>query len=175
MRRTATAVTAALFTVLLAGGCSDGDGGGDGKTDASPAPASSSPAAVESESAAAAAPKLSEEWGPKLDAASDSSKPSVCKTVGSTACVDHVTELTELVYDVRDAIDTAGATAVYPKTLEAIQDVEDASASYAEGGCAGSTDETLADGSVCGGYVATLLLGPATVSMTMTTDELTAQ
>lgn len=172
MRRTATAVTAALFTVLLAGGCSDGDGGGDGKADASPAPATSSPAAVESETAAA--PKLSTVWGPKLDAATSSGKDDVCKTVGSKPCVDHITELTELVYDVRDAIDTAGATAVYPKTLEAIDDVEDASASYAEGGCAGSSGETLADGSVCGGWVATLLLGPATLSMTMTTDELTA-
>lgn len=173
MRRTATAVTAALFTVLLAAGCSSGDGGGDGKTDASSAPASSTPAAVESESTAT--PKLSAEWGPKLDAASDSSKPSVCKTVGSKPCVDHITELTQLVYDVRDAIDTAGATPVYPKTLEAIGNVEDASGSYAEGGCAGSSEETLADGSVCGGYVATLLLGPATLSMTMTTDELTSQ
>ncbi|MGW0015375.1 hypothetical protein ACWDVX_37215 [Streptomyces tendae] len=172
MRRTTTVVTAALFTVLLAGGCSDGDG--DGKTDASSAPASSSPAAAESETTAAAAPKLSEEWGPKLDAATSSGKDDVCKTVGSTACVDHITELTELVYDVRDAIDTAGATAVYPKTLEAIDDVEAASGSYAEGGCAGSSGETLADGSVCGGYVATLLLGPATLSMTMTTDELGA-
>ncbi|MFD8488652.1 hypothetical protein [Streptomyces sp. NPDC059712] len=158
--------------MLLAGGCSSGDGGGDGKADASPAPATSSPAAVESETAAA--PKLSEEWGPKLDAATDSSKPNVCKEVGSQPCVDHITELTELVYDVRDAIDTAGATVVYPKTVEAIGNVEDASASYAEGGCAGSSEETLADGSVCGGYVATLLLGPATLSMTMTTDELTA-
>lgn len=171
MRRTATAATAALFTVLLAGGCSSG--GGDGKAESSPTPATSSPAAVESETAAA--PKLSEEWGPKLQAATDSSRDDVCKTVGSQACVEHITELTELVYDVRDAIDTAGATASYPKTLEAIDDVEDASASYAQGGCAGSTDETLADGSACGGYVATLLLGPATLSMTMTTDELTAQ
>ncbi|WP_432185466.1 hypothetical protein [Streptomyces tendae] len=173
MRHTTAVVTAALFVVLLAGGCSGGDGGGDGKADASPAPATSSPAVVDSESAAA--PKLSEEWGPKLDAATSSGKDDVCKTVGSKPCVDHITELTELVYDVRDAIDTTGATAVYPKTLEAIDDVETASASYAEGGCAGSTDETLADGSVCGGYVATLLLGPATLSMTMTTDELTAQ
>ncbi|MGQ4393770.1 hypothetical protein ACN6K5_003556 [Streptomyces violaceoruber] len=175
MRRTTTAaVTAALFTVLLAAGCSSGDGGGDGKADASPTPATSTPAAAESETAAAA-PKLSEEWGPKLDAATSSGKDDVCKTVGAKPCVDHITELTELVYDVRDAIDTAGATAVYPKTVEAIGNVEDASASYADGGCAGSSEETLADGSVCGGYVATLLLGPATLSMTMTTDELTAQ
>lgn len=172
MRRTATAVTAALFTVLLAGGCSSGDGGGDGKTESSPTPASSSPAVVESETAAA--PKLSEEWGPKLDAATSSSKDDVCKTVGAKPCVDHITELTELVYDVRDAIDTAGATASYPDTVEAIGKVEDASAAYAEGGCAGSSGETLADGSECGGWVATLLLGPANVNLTMTTDELTA-
>lgn len=172
MHRTATAVTAALFVVMLAGGCSSGDGGGDGKADASPTTATSSPTIAET--VTAAAPKLSEEWGPKLDAAGDGAPEGVCKTVGTEDCVTHITELTELVYDVRDAIDTAGATAVYPKTLEAIDDVEAASGSYAEGGCAGSSGETLADGSVCGGYVATLLLGPATLSMTMTTDELTA-
>lgn len=167
MRRT-TAVTAALFAVMLAGGCSDGDG----KADASPTTATSSPTIAESE--AAAAPKLSEEWGPKLDAAGDGAPEGVCKTVGSQACVEHITELTELVYDVRDAIDTAGATAAYPETMDAIQDVEDASAGYAEGGCAGSSEATLAEGSVCGGYVATLLTGPGIVSLTMTTDELTA-
>ncbi|WP_461712182.1 hypothetical protein [Streptomyces sp. DSM 41013] len=174
MRRTATAVTAALLTVLLAGGCSSGDGGGDGKADASPAPATAAPSAAESETATAA-PKLSTEWGPKLDAATSSGKDDVCKTVGSQACVDHITELTELVYDVRDAIDTAGATASYPDTVEAIEKVEGASSSYAEGGCAGSSEATLADGSECGGWVATLLLGPANVNLTMTTDELTAQ
>ncbi|MFJ3043641.1 hypothetical protein [Streptomyces tendae] len=173
MHRTTAAAAAVLLLTVLTAGCSDGDGGGDGKAESSSAPATSSPAAAESETAAT--PKLSEEWGPKLDAATSSGKDDVCKTVGAKPCVDQITELTELVYDVRDAIDTAGATAVYPKTVEAIGNVEDASASYAEGGCAGSLGETLADGSVCGGYVATLLLGPATVSMTMTTDELTAQ
>ncbi|MEU5742034.1 hypothetical protein ABZ784_29085 [Streptomyces tendae] len=169
MRRTVTA-TAVLAALLLAAGCSSGDDG-DRKTDASPTSATSSEAPAESETAAAA-PKLSAEWSPKLQAATSSSQDDVCKTVGAKACVTHITELTELVYDVRDAIDTAGATAVYPKTLEAIGDVEDASASYAEGGCAGSSEETLLDGSECGGYVATLLLGPSVVDMTMTTDEL---
>ncbi|MFJ6069088.1 hypothetical protein ACIQHU_39365 [Streptomyces tendae] len=172
MRRTVTATAAVLLGVLLATGCSSGDDG-EGKADGTPAPATSSAAPSESETAAAA-PKLSAEWSPKLQAATSSGQDDVCKTVGAKPCVDHITRLTELVYDVRDAIDTAGATAVYPKTLEAIGDVEDASASYAEGGCAGSSEATLMDGSECGGYVATLLLGPSMVDMTMTTDELTA-
>ncbi|KPC69090.1 hypothetical protein ADL27_55020 [Streptomyces sp. NRRL F-6602] len=172
MRRTATAATAALLTVLLAGGCSDGTGGGGGKADSSPAPASSAPAA--GAETAAAAPRLSEEWGTKLQAATRSSQDDVCKTVGSKPCVDHITTLTELVYDVRDAIDTAGQAAAYPKTLAAVDDVEEASGAYAEGGCAGSSEATLLDGSECGGYVATLLLGPSMLDIRMTTDELAA-
>ncbi|WP_053143228.1 hypothetical protein [Streptomyces ambofaciens] len=171
MRHTATAA-AALLVAALAAGCSSGDGGEDGKPEASPAPATSS--AAPSETTPAAAPTLSTEWQPKLDAATAGDHDNVCKTVGSQACVDHITKLTELVYDVRDAIDTAGATAAYPKTMDAIQDVEDASTAYAEGGCAGSSEETLGEGVACGGYVATLLVGPGTVSLTMTTDELTA-
>ncbi|MBZ6211666.1 hypothetical protein KVH31_34790 [Streptomyces olivaceus] len=170
MRRTVTAVTAALLAVLLTGGCSDGNGGGDGKADASPAPATSTPA----DEPETAAPKLSEEWGPKLQAATRSSRDDVCKTVGSKPCVEHITTLTELVYDVRDAIDTAGAGAAYPKTLAAVDDVEEASGAYAEGGCAGSSEATLLDGSVCGGYVAALLLGPSMLDIRMTTDELAA-
>lgn len=168
MRRTTT-VTAVLFAVLLAGGCSSG--GEDGKAEAKPA---ASTPTVEASPSQTAPPKLSVEWGPKLDAATDSGQPDVCKEVGSKGCVTHITKLTQLVYDVRDAIDTAGATPVYPKTVEAIGDVEDASGAYAEGGCQGSTEATLDEGSVCGGYVATLLLGPATLSMTMATDEVTA-
>ncbi|WP_157849380.1 hypothetical protein [Streptomyces violaceorubidus] len=170
MRHTTTA-TAAVLLAVLAAGCSSGDDG-DGKADGSPAPSTSSAAPAESETTAAR-PKLSTEWSPKLQAATSSSQDDVCKTVGAKPCVDHITRLTELVYDVRDAIDTAGATAAYPKALEAIGDVEDASAAYAEGGCAGSSEATLLDGSECGGYVATLLLGPSMVDMTMTTDELT--
>ncbi|GHC36762.1 MULTISPECIES: hypothetical protein [Streptomyces rochei group] len=172
MRRTTTA--AVLLVGLLAAGCSSGDDGDDGKSGAesTPAPAVSSTAPSTSEPAAA--PTLSKEWQPKLDAATAGDHDDVCKTVGSTACVTYITELAEVVYDVRDAIDTAGATAAYPKTMDAIQDVEDASAGYAEGGCAGSSEATLAEGSVCGGYVATLLTGPGIVSLTMTTDELTA-
>ncbi len=170
MRRTTTA--AVLLVGLLAAGCSSGDDGDDGKSGAAPAPAASS--AAPSTSEPAVAPTLSKEWQPKLDAATAGDHDDVCKTVGSTACVTYITELAEVVYDVRDAIDTAGATAAYPETMDAIQDVEDASAGYAEGGCAGSSEATLAEGSACGGYVATLLTGPGIVSLTMTTDELTA-
>ncbi|MEV8248114.1 hypothetical protein AB0R01_30725 [Streptomyces rochei] len=171
MRRTTTAAVL-LVAALLTAGCSSGDGD-DEKAGAAPTPAASSTAPSPSEPAAA--PTLSTEWQPKLDAATAGDHDDVCKTVGSTACVTYITELAEVVYDVRDAIDTAGATAAYPETMDAIQDVEDASAGYAEGGCAGSSEATLAEGSVCGGYVATLLTGPGIVSLTMTTDELAAQ
>lgn len=169
MRRTTTAAVL-LVAALLTAGCSSGNDGDDRKTESAPAASSAAPSTSEP----AAVPTLSKEWQPKLDAATAGDHDDVCKTVGSTACVTYITELAEVVYDVRDAIDTAGATAAYPKTMDAIQDVEDASAGYAEGGCAGSSEATLAEGSVCGGYVATLLTGPGIVSLTMTTDELTA-
>lgn len=171
MRRT-TLSAAVLLTVLLAAGCSGG--GDDAKTASSSSPAKS--AATEPEDTAAsnsAPPKLSVKWQPKLEAASTSSKPDVCKQVGSQACTDHITKLTELVYDLDTAIDEADAADAYPKTKEQIGKVEAASESYVDDGCADSAEETLG-GSACGGYVGVLLLGPATASMTMTTDELTA-
>lgn len=172
MRRTTTTVSAALFAVLLAAGCSGG--GDDPKAATKPSAASSTATAEASESAeSSSAPKLSVKWVPKLDAASSSNKADVCAQVGSAACTAHITRLTEVVYALDTAIDEAGAADVYPRTKEQIGKVEAASESYVDDGCADSAEATLG-GSACGGYVGVLLLGPATASMTMTTDELTA-
>ncbi len=165
------AASAAVLTVLLAAGCTSGED--EPKADTKPsATASSSPAATAETAESSKAPELYAKWGPKLEAAGEGTS-GVCTDAGAEQCVDHVTKLTELVYDVDDAIDEADAAAAYPKTKAEIAKVEDASEAYVEDGCAGSGEATLG-GTVCGEHVQRLLLGPANVSMTLQTDELTA-
>jgi hypothetical protein len=170
MRRTTT-TAAVLLAALLAAGCSSGEG--DGKPESTSTAAAPSTAASESASSAATPVKLSVEWVPKLDAAGDDAPEGVCEEIGTEDCVKHVTELTELVYDVEDAIRTADAMARYPSSMETIGDVQEASKGYVEAGCRGSTDNPLGN-SECAGYAAQLLIGPATLSMTMYTDEVSA-
>lgn len=150
---------------LLLAGCS-GESGGD-----KPEPKATVEAAAETASAAPV--KLSEEWVPKLDAAGDKGGQGVCTEVGSSECVKHITQLTELVYDVETAIEEADAEALYPRSMKHIDGVEAASEAYVAAECKGSTDTALGD-SACAGYTATLLLGPATLSMTLSTDEYSA-
>lgn len=148
--------------VLLLTGCSTG---GDGQ------PADETRASAEASPSETAVPKLSKEWGPKLDAAGDGAENGVCTEVGSPGCVKHITALTEVVYDAETAIEDADAVVLYPRSMKHIEGVEAASKAYVAAECKGSTDTALGD-SVCAGYTATLLLGPASLSMTMVTDEL---
>ncbi|MFF1716557.1 hypothetical protein [Streptomyces sp. NPDC058268] len=172
MRGTATPV---LLAALLLGGltaCSSGgDDGGRAKPSSSTAEAAS--AETESTTESSSPPELSARWRPKLEAANDSSKPGICKHAGAKVCTDHITKLREVVYALDGAIDEAGVAAAYPKTKATIGKVESASEAYVEDGCAGSSEATLG-GTACGGHVQWLLLGPATVEMTVTTDELNA-
>lgn len=147
--------------VLLLAGCSTDDTGG------AVAETSVSTEASPSETGV---PKLSEEWGPKLDAAGDGAEEGVCTEVGAPSCVEHLTALAEVVYEVEAAIESADAADVYPRSMKQADAVTAASEGYVAAGCEGSSDNALGD-SVCAGYAATLLLGPATLSVTMKTDE----
>ncbi|MEV0220881.1 hypothetical protein [Streptomyces sp. NPDC050704] len=159
MRRHIVGIAAAG---LLLAGCS-GESSGD-------KPESKATVDAAAETASAVPVKLSEKWAPKLDAAGDKGEQGVCTKVGSPECVTHITQLTEVVYDVETAIEEADAKALYPRSMKHIEDVTAASEAYVAGECKGSTDTTLGD-SACAGYTATLLLGPASLSMTLTTDE----
>lgn len=177
MRRTATTVPAALLAVLMLGGAVGCTGGGDDAKEKQSASASApakaktaDPEPAPDAAETSAPPKLSVKWAPKLEAASKASQPSICKDAGAKACTDHITKLTELVYDVGHAIDEADAAADYPKTKAHIAKVEEASSGYVDDGCAGSDEATLG-GSACGEHVQWVLLGPATVEMTLQTDE----
>lgn len=151
---------------LLAAGCSE-ESSSDPKSKATTEAAGAS-------ATSSAPPKLSAKWGPKLDAATDEGPEGVCTEVGAPDCVKHLTQLTEVVYDVETAIEEAKAETLYPRSMKQIDAVEAASTAYVAAECKGSTDNALGD-SACAGYTATLLLGPATLSMTMTTDELSAR
>lgn len=162
-RQIITIVTAGLLLV----GCSGGDSGDKAAPKTSEATAGVG-------AASSSKPKLSEKWGPKLDAAADKGTEGICTEVGAPGCVKHLTKLTEVVYDVETAIEEAKAETLYPRSMKQIDAVESASTAYVAAECKGSTDTTLGD-SACAGYTATLLLGPSTLSMTMTTDELSAR
>lgn len=149
---------------LLATGCS---GGGNDKPEP---PAAAAPAAT---SASPAVEKLSKEWVPKLEAVTDTAASGVCREVGSPGCVDHLTELTSVVYDVGIAIETAGAETRYPRSMKHIDEVEAASEAYVAAECKGET-ESMLDGTACAGYGGTLLMGPSILMMKLQTDEYSA-
>lgn len=150
---------------LLLTGCTGGSGDSDSEGKATAEPVT--------ETTSAAPAKLSTKWVPKLEAATGDGGQGICKEVGSPRCVKHVTNLTEVVYDVETAIEEADAEALYPRSMKHIDDVEAASEAYVDAECKGSTDNALGD-SACAGYTATLLLGPASLSMTLQTDEYSA-
>lgn len=164
-RHIITIITAGLLAV----GCS-----GESSSD-KPESKSTAEATVEAaEVATSPAPvKLSEKWGPKLDAVIDKGTSGVCTEVGSPGCVEHLTDLTSVVYDVETAIEEAGAETRYPRSMKHIEEVEAASGAFVAAECAGSTDSML-DGTVCAGYGGTLLVGPSILRMKLQTDEYSA-
>ena len=160
MRRHIISIVAAC---LLTASCSNGsDDAPKAKSTAEPAPASPAPAV-----------KLSEEWVPKLEAATGKGRPNICLEAGSDSCVEHITMLTSLVYDVETAIEEADARLRYPRSSKTIEKVTQSSEAYVAAECEGGTDLTL-DGGVCGESAAQMLVGPATLMMQLETDELTA-
>ncbi|MET8212810.1 hypothetical protein ABZT51_44085 [Streptomyces sp. NPDC005373] len=152
MRRTITACAAAVLVALLAAGCSGG--GDDAKT--KPTPASS-------------AGKLSAEWGPKLDAATDGDK-AVCNQVGDQACAEHLTDIAMVVGDLEQAVNDAGGKAKYPQTTTEVQKVNDAVDAYTEHECLKDENAGI-QGSPCPDDAQTILTGGKTLTLALKADE----
>lgn len=158
MRRT-TAVTAALFTVLLAGGCSSGgDDGGDGKTEG-----------TSSASASSASGKLAGVWGPKLANATDG-KDAVCNQVGDQACAEHLTDIALVVGDLEIAVNQAGGSASYPRTVAELEKVDAAVDAYSDHECLNDENADI-KGSPCPDDAQTILTGGQTLALALQADE----
>lgn len=159
-----------ITTGLLAVGCSGGSGDGS-KPDAKATTKAVEASAATAESAPV---KLSTEWVPKLDAATDKTTSGICTQLGSAKCVEHLTNLTVVVYDVERAIEEAGAETSYPRSMRHIDEVEAASGAFVDAECKGST-ESMLDGTACAGYGGTLLMGASILKMKLQTDEYSAR
>lgn len=157
MRRTTTATAAALLVAVLTAGCSSGDDGGDGK----PESTTSSSAPAEKE--------LSKEWGPKLAAATDG-KDAVCNQVGDKACATHLTDIALVVGELEQAVNEAGGTASYPRTVAEIGKVNGAVDAYTEHECLDDENAGIA-GSPCPDDAQTILTGGETLVLALQADE----
>lgn len=155
-----TSIAAGILTVLLTASCSGGDDPGTERT--STRAATHSPAAKV---------RLSKTWTPKLEKATGTGGPSVCKQVGAAACTKYITHLTETVFAVDDAIDETDDAEQYPRSKADIDKVTRASDSYAQHGCADSDEPTLGN-TLCANAVQDLLVGPGMLMNDLGTDEI---
>lgn len=158
-----------IMVGLLAVGCSGESGNGEAD-----AKATTTAAEAAAESTEPAPVKLSTEWAPKLDAAANKTTSGICAQLGSTKCIEHLTNITSIVYDVETAIEEAGAETAYPRSMKHIDKVEAASEAFVAAECKGST-ESMLDGTACAGYGGTLLMGASILSMKLQTDEYSAR
>ncbi|MET8571871.1 hypothetical protein [Streptomyces sp. NPDC004783] len=156
MRRT-TVTAAAVLLVAFAAGCSDG--GGDGKAKSSPSSSASSSATV----------KLSTEWGPKLDAATDADA-AVCNQVGDQACAELLTDIALVVGELEFAVTDAGGSATYPRTMAEIEKVDAAVAAYTDHECLNDENAGI-KGSPCPDDAQTILTGGQTLTLALQADE----
>ncbi|WP_329474283.1 hypothetical protein OIE75_40940 (plasmid) [Streptomyces sp. NBC_01723] len=154
MHRTTTTAAAVLLLAVLTVGCSSGDGGGDGKPD----PGKSSTAAG-----------LAGEWGPKLAAATDG-KDAVCNQVGDKACATHLTDIALVVGELEQAVNEAGGTAEYPRTVAEIGKVNAAVDAYTEHECLEDENAGI-QGSPCPDDAQTILTGGQTIALALQADE----
>ncbi|MCL8016878.1 hypothetical protein [Streptomyces sp. AS02] len=150
MRRTAATATAVLASLLLAAGCSSGDG--DEKTDTKPSPT-----------------RLSTKWGPKLEAVTDADK-AVCNAVGDQACAEHLTDIALAVGDLERAVNAAGGSARYPRTMTEIGKVNAAVEAYTDHECLGDENAGIT-GSPCPDDAQTILTGGKTLTLALQADE----
>ncbi|MFI8483790.1 hypothetical protein [Streptomyces rubrogriseus] len=157
MRRTTAATV--LLAALLAAGCSNGDdGGGDEKVEA-----------TSSASAPSASGKLAGVWGPKLSEATDG-KDAVCNEVGDQACAEHLTDIALVVGDLELAVNEAGGSSSYPRTVAELEKVDAAVDAYSDHECLNDENAGI-KGSPCPDDAQTILTGGQTLVLALQADE----
>ncbi|RSN50513.1 hypothetical protein DMH12_24845 [Streptomyces sp. WAC 04229] len=143
-----------LLAVLAAGCSNDGDGGGagDGK---------------ESKPSAAG---LAKTWTPKLEQVTAGADDAVCNEVGDKACATHLTDIALVVGELEQAVNDAGGTAEYPRTVAEIGKVNAAVDAYTEHECLDDENAGVS-GSPCPDDAQTILTGGQTLVLALQADE----
>lgn len=161
--RTITAAAGAVLLLTLAA-CSSGGDTESAKSDSKPTPTSTPVAASTAD--------LAPIWTPKLDAAAgpNAEATGACQTPSSSECARYIKEIMAVVDGVDAAINETGKR--YPQSTAQIVKMRDAQKVYTDEGCEG---DPAADGpnSRCHGIMA-ITVGPATLGMTLMTDDLTS-
>ncbi|MGW8679647.1 hypothetical protein ACWGNN_01010 [Streptomyces sp. NPDC055817] len=147
---------------LLLAGCSGAHDSGDAKPDKPKTSASRSSSATV---------KLSDEWIPKLDKATDGKGEAVCGSVGTQQCADHLTKIATTVFDLESAIEEADAKSDYPRSMAEIKKVDKATDAWTEHQCLNDPNADM-DGSPCPKDAYDILGAGAGLQMTLITDEL---
>ncbi|MFF9238407.1 hypothetical protein ACF1AY_15940 [Streptomyces sp. NPDC014776] len=162
MHRAASAFATVLLITSAATACSSSDKS-DSKPTTQPSTAASTPAAPSQPK------KLADVYTAKLDAVSEGSIEK-CQSPSSTACANDIGAIMTVVGDLERDIDANGGASEYPKATKQIATMKAAQQDYKNNGCEG--DPTADDpNSDCWG-VANITLGATTLSMTLSTDEL---
>ncbi|MGC9479250.1 hypothetical protein ACP4I1_34590 [Streptomyces sp. WG4] len=124
---------------------------------------------MEATSSAAANGKLAAEWGPKLAATTDG-EDAICNQVGDKACATHLTDIAIVVGELEQAVDEAGGTATYPRTMAEIAKVNAAVDAYTEHECLEDENAGI-KGSPCPDDAQTILTGGETIVLALQADE----
>lgn len=163
--RTRTATAAAVLLIAALTACSD-EGGTTAPEKVSPPP---SPSASASDIKTQLAPV----WTPKLDAAAgpNAEATGACQTPSGSECARYIKEIMAVVDGVDAAINETGKR--YPQSTAQIVKMRDARKVYTDEGCEGDPAADDPD-SQCW-EIMTITVGPATLGMTLMTDDLTSR
>ncbi|MFE4574297.1 hypothetical protein [Streptomyces chartreusis] len=161
MHRILPTLAAALLLAGAATACSEG------QPDSKPTRQSATPKASPS---ATAPDKLADYYKDKLDAVSDGSIEN-CQTPSSTPCSNDIGAIMTVIDDLERDIDAKGGASAYPTSTQQIAKMRAAQQEYEDNVCEGNpaSDDPNSD---CWGIV-NITLGATTLSMTLSTDELT--
>ncbi|MFI2349689.1 hypothetical protein ACH492_22080 [Streptomyces sp. NPDC019443] len=163
--RARTVITALLLAAAATAGCSNA---GDAKPTKTVTSTPASPAAA----ATAATGDLAPIWTPKLDAAAgpNAEATGACQTPSSSECARYIKEIMVVVDGVDAAINKTGKR--YPQSTAQIVKMRDAQKVYTDEGCEG--DPAADDPNSRCHAIMTITVGPATLGMTLMTDDLTS-
>ncbi|KAF2775247.1 siroheme synthase [Streptomyces sp. OM5714] len=108
-------------------------------------------------------------WGPKLAEVTDS-KESVCNEVGDQACAEHLTDIALVVGDLELAVNDAGGSPSYPRTVAELEKVDAAVDAYSDHECLNDENAGI-KGSPCPDDAQTILTGGQTLVLALQADE----
>ncbi|WP_333743816.1 hypothetical protein [Streptomyces ardesiacus] len=130
---------------------------------------SSSDSSDSKPSSSATAGKLSAEFAPKLEQATEADA-AVCNQVGDQACAEHLTGIALAVTDLEQSLPGAGGEDAYPKTTAEVAKINAAVDAYTEHECLGDENAGI-KGSPCPDDAQVIMTGGAKLQSLLEVDE----